>query len=126
MGPPATMTVDSAGAMSRTALATSASTGSVTITAAWQSSTRNANSGGVRRKFTGTAIAPIRLAATVASTNSGRLSIRIITRSPNRTPRRVKASASLVTRWSNSAQVVVRPMYRMAVAPGCIRAWRES
>ena len=91
------MTVDSAGAMSRTALATSTSTGSVTSTAAWQSSTRNASSGGVSRKFTGTAIAPIRLAATVASTNSGRLSIRTITRSPKRTPRRVNASASLVT-----------------------------
>ena len=76
--------------MSRTAVATAASTGSVTTTRASQSSTRKAISGGVSRKFTGTAMAPNRLAARNVSTNSVRLSIRIITRSPNRTPRRLQ------------------------------------
>ena len=96
------MTVSSSGAMSRTAVATAASTGSVTTTRASQSSTRKAISGGVSRKFTGTAIAPSRLAARIDSTNSVRLSIRIITRSPNCTPRRFSASASAVTRRSSS------------------------
>ncbi len=125
MTPPATTIVLSAGAVSRTPAATAASTDSVTITRAWQSSTRNASSAGVRRKFTGTAMAPSMVAASADSTNSGRFSIKIITRSPTPTPRRLSASASAATRRRSSAQVMVRPANRTAGASGCISACRS-
>ena len=112
--------------MSSTASATLASTDSVITTAASQSLTRNAISGAVIRKFTGTAIAPSLLIARNDSMNSVRLSIRIITRSPKPTPRRLSAPASAVTRWSSSPQVVVRPRNRRAAFSGCIIACRAS
>ena len=101
------MTVSSVGSMPRTAVATLASTASVITTRAWQSLTRKAISGGVIRKLTGTAMAPSLLAARNDSMNSVRLSIRISTRSPKPTPRRLSAPASAVTRRSSSPQVVV-------------------
>ena len=120
------MIVSSFGSRSRTAVATFASTGSAIITAASQSLTRKAISAGVIRKFTGTAMAPSLLAARKDSMNSVRFSIRISTRSPNATPRRLSALASAETRRSSSAQVVVRPKWRSAVASGCINAWRAK
>jgi len=93
--------------MSRTAVATLASTASVITTRAWQSLTRKAISGGVIRKLTGTAMAPSLLAARNDSMNSVRLSIRISTRSPKPTPRRRSAPANAVTRRSSSRHVVV-------------------
>jgi hypothetical protein len=67
-------------------------------------------------------MAPSRLAARVASMNSGRLSIRIITRSPKPIPRRCSAPANEATLPARPAQVMVRPSNRSAVAAGCISA----
>ncbi|SKV23029.1 Uncharacterised protein [Mycobacteroides abscessus subsp. abscessus] len=72
-------------------------------------STRNATSGGVIRKLTGIAMAPSSLMASHDSTYSGRLSMRMRTRSPNPTPRRDNASARACTRWCSSAQEMLCP-----------------
>src|SRR3954470_22802206 len=69
-------------------------------------------------------MAPAAFAASVASTNSGRLVSRIATRSPGATPSRAKASASAPTRSCSSRQVIVRPSKRMATPSGSRKAWR--
>ncbi|CFR69933.1 Uncharacterised protein [Mycobacterium tuberculosis] len=107
-------------------MATGASAASVSITCATQSSTRTAISVGVSRKFSGTAMAPIMLAASTDSTNSVRLSIRIMTRSPKPTPRPLNAPASAATRRLRSAHVMVLPTNLSAGASGCIIACRSS
>jgi hypothetical protein len=76
--------------------------------------------------LTGTAIAPAALAASVASTNSGRFVIRIATRSPGATPRRARPAASPLTRSCSVLHVIDSPPKRRATPPGLLYAWRAT
>ncbi len=83
-------------------------------------------SSGVSRKLIGTAIAPMALAARTATTNSGRLVIRIATRSPRCTPRSANTVAK-VSIWSrSSAQVIDVPSNRRATVSGIEWACRAT
>ena len=114
----ATTTDVNCGAIScRTAAATGAA--SVRSPARWRRSPApgRPGSGEGGRKFTGTAMAPNIVAARQVSTNSGRLSIRII--AITRTRSRAGAARQLtLTQRCNSAQVMVRPRWRWGGGTG--------
>ena len=97
---------------------------STTTTVASLSATMNRTSPRLSRKFTGTAIAPRRFAASITSRNSGRLVSSTATRSPRPTPRSVRAPASRSTQSSRSRRVVVSPWNRNAARSGREWAWR--
>src|ERR1700744_3783351 len=71
-------------------------------------------------------MAPRALAARAASRNSGRLVMRIATRSPGRTPRSASPAAASWTRWFSSAQVIDSPWKRSATWSGMEYACRAT
>ena len=76
--------------------------------------------------MTGTAIAPMALAASTDSGNSGRLVIRTATRSPGFTPCPASPAATARTRSCSRAQVIDSRSYRIATESGLAKACRAT